>query len=560
MIKNFADSIIARNAFNVIDILPDYYYRPDGKLQPLDTYYYTDNYYLIRPNTTYYAYGKTSSSQNFIRISIIVCFYDFNKTFISQAYNKNTYTSPNNAYFIRFSVLKQYKDVIFTEQEDSPNSFIPFSYVFGTAIEQDITAIEQDITAIEQDITAIEQDITAIEQDITAIEQDITAIEQDITNKSSVLTETQIKEEIAPKEIIKTYFKFGTEAFIGQKTSDTGPYDSWDYYIFEVSLGEKYYIKACAGQFARLWQLQDENNIILDISLDSSSVSLKEDIVQINSSAVKYLIVNHRNDTSSGGPAPEVKKLVPNYFVNSDKILGFNSSSNILYNKTLCCCGDSITEGADMDTEGIAQTSLITVYKWNNSRQTWLEQTSNFIKAYGYQIAERNNMTFYQGGVSGSTMQGLTNKSGFSLADGRYTKLPDEIDYLTIWFGWNDSAYGTLGALTDTTNESYYGGYNVVLPYLIDKYPYTKICLIVPFGATAGHREAIRQLGNKWGLAVFDMYQGGTPLYFGKETSAGVEASIVTSNKAKFQANGAHPNYKGHRQISNMLEHFLRGI
>ena len=532
MIKNFADNIIARNAFNIIDILSDYYYNTSGVLSADERYYYTDNYVLIRPNTTYYAYGKRSSFQGFIRISIVVCFYDFNKTFISQSYGKNTYTSPSNAYFMRFSVLKQYEDVIFTEQENVPNNFIPFSYVFGTTIEQDITTIEQDITTIEQDIT----------------------------NKSSVLIEKQVKEEATPKEIINTYFSDATEKTIGGQPFNTGPYDYWDYYIFKVSLGEKYYIKAYAGQFARLWQLLDENNILLDISLDDSLVGLKEDVVQINSSAVKYLRVNHRNDSSSGGAKPEVKKLIPNYFVNSDKILGFSSSSNILYNKILCCCGDSITEGADMDAEGIVQTSPIAVYKWNNGNQTWLEQTSNFIKAYGYQIAERNNMTFYQGGVSGSTMQGLTNKNGFSLVNGRYTKLPDEIDYLTIWFGWNDSAYGTLGALTDTTNESYYGGYNVVLPYLIDKYPYTKICLIVPFGASAGHREAIRQLGNKWGLAVFDMYQGGTPLYFGKEDSVGVETSIITSNKAKFQANGAHPNYKGHKQISNMLEHFLRGI
>ena len=42
-------------------------------------------------------------------------------------------------------------------------------------------------------------------------------------------------------------------------------------------------------------------------------------------------------------------------------------------------------------------------------------------------------------------MQGLSNKAGFSLENGRYTKLPDEIDYLTIFFGWNDTAYGQLG-------------------------------------------------------------------------------------------------------------------
>lgn len=237
-----------------------------------------------------------------------------------------------------------------------------------------------------------------------------------------------------------------------------------------------------------------------------------------------------------------------------------SNSSNRLYGKILCSVGDSITYGADMDSEGIVDESSITMYQWTNSSQTWPQKTSQFLKTYGYQIAERNGMTFYNGGISGSTMQGLSDKWGFSLENGRYTKLPDNIDYLTIFFGWNDAAYGTLGTINDSTNESYYGGYNVVLPYLINKYPFTKIVLIVPFGTTDGHRQAIRDLANKWGVACFDMFQGGTPLYYNKETSVGVNSSIVTSNRAKFQANGAHPNFKGHRQIADMLEHFLRGV
>lgn len=234
-------------------------------------------------------------------------------------------------------------------------------------------------------------------------------------------------------------------------------------------------------------------------------------------------------------------------------------SQNVLNGKILCCCGDSITYGADMDSEGITNTSNIPVYQ-SDEYGFFSEVTNNFLKTWGWQIASRNNMTFYNGGVSGSTIQGIMDKRGFSLPSGRYTRLPDKIDYLLIWFGWNDTAYGTLGNITDTTNMSYYGAYNVVLPYLIDKYPYTKIALIVPFGCDAEHRNAIRQLGNKWGVAVWDNYLGGTPLYYGKETSVGVEQSIIVANQEKYQANGAHPNYKGHRQLADMIEAFLRTI
>lgn len=234
-------------------------------------------------------------------------------------------------------------------------------------------------------------------------------------------------------------------------------------------------------------------------------------------------------------------------------------SSDKLYGKVLCCVGDSITWGGDMDIEGITDESKITVYNCDASG-TFTQTLSQFRKTYGWQIADRHNMTFYNGGVSGSTMQGIPGHKGFSSENGRYTKLPDNIDYLLIWFGWNDNAYGTLGSITDATNESYYGGYNVVLPYLIDKYPDTKIGLIVPFGSSAGHRQAIRDLGNKWGLAVFDNYQAGTPLYFGKEDSVGVDPDIVAANQEKFQANGAHPNYKGHKQLADMIEAWMNGI
>ena len=236
------------------------------------------------------------------------------------------------------------------------------------------------------------------------------------------------------------------------------------------------------------------------------------------------------------------------------------NKENKLSGKILCCVGDSITEGTDMDEDGKTNRPSIFNYQWNTDSKSWVLKESGVLKMYGYQIAERNRMVFYNGGVSGSTMQGLSDKNGFSLADGRYTKLPDNIDYLTIFFGWNDAAYGALGTIDDTENTSFYGGFNVVLPYLIEKYPYTKIALIVPFGTTTDHREAVRQLGNKWGVAVFDMFQGGTPLYYNKEDSVGVESSILASNKEKFQANGAHPNFRGHKQIADMLEAFLRSI
>lgn len=356
--------------------------------------------------------------------------------------------------------------------------------------------------------------------------------------------------------------------YIGTSGSESPESSMWQYAEYAIpSNAVSLTVTGKAGQNAALWVLKNSSGTVLGYSSDSSAVSMKTETVSLATYAgAKKLFVNDRksgaltivliyNGKAVDGDAVYVDgKSLPDVL---DEI--GPERSDKLYGKILCCVGDSITYGADMDSDGITNTSRITVYNCNDSG-VFSQTLSGFRKTWGWQIADRHDMTFYNGGVSGSTMQNVTGHAGFSAVDGRYTKLPDTLDYLLIWFGWNDNAYGTLGTIADDDNDSYYGGYNVVLPYLLNKYPYAKIGLIVPFGASAGHREAIRLLGNKWGVAVWDNYQGGTPLYYGKEDSVGVEASVVTANRTKFQANGAHPNYKGHTQLADMIEEWLKGI
>ena len=245
-------------------------------------------------------------------------------------------------------------------------------------------------------------------------------------------------------------------------------------------------------------------------------------------------------------------------YCNNNNVAGTTpDGSNILAGKILVTIGDSITYGADMQMES---NGLIENPGPNEGKY----------KSYGWQIAQRNNMVFYQKGISGSTMQGAVNpngtdkgdiskKNGFSKENGRYTQLPDDIDFMTIMFGWNDAAYGTLGTINDTTNETYCGGFNVVLPYLIHKYPYTTIVLIVPFGTTVQHRQAVRDMAQKWGVGCFDMCANDLPFYYSEESD-----DVAVNNEIKKlrielnQVNGAHPGYQGHYAIGTRLEDYLR--
>lgn len=371
-----------------------------------------------------------------------------------------------------------------------------------------------------------------------------------------------------PQDVPSTDITLHDNHYMGSNGTESAEYTVWQYAEYTLPDGvASIRVTGAAGQNAPLWLLENATGTVLGYSSDSSAVSTKTETVSLATyTGAKKLFVN---DKKSGALA--IVLIYNGKAVDGDEVYIDGQSlpdvldeigperSDKLYGKILCCVGDSITYGADMDSDGITNTSHITVYNCNDSG-VFSQTLSGFRKTWGWQIADRHDMTFYNGGVSGSTMQNVTGHAGFSAADGRYTKLPDTLDYLLIWFGWNDNAYGTLGTIADDDNDSYYGGYNVVLPYLLNKYPYAKIGLIVPFGASAGHREAIRLLGNKWGVAVWDNYQGGTPLYYGKEDSVGVEASVVTANRTKFQANGAHPNYKGHTQLADMIEEWLKGI
>lgn len=210
-----------------------------------------------------------------------------------------------------------------------------------------------------------------------------------------------------------------------------------------------------------------------------------------------------------------------------------NNSINYLEGKVLACAGDSITYGANAD----------------------LDSDGNPI-TYGYLTAKRNNMTYLNYGVSGSTL--TNNGASKAFTYDRYSKMADNIDYLTIFFGWNDFAYCNLGTIDDTQNNTFYGAWNFVLPYLIKKYPKTKIGLIVPYGTNAEWRNAVRLVAKKWGLPYLDLMSESTPLFFEKEYE--VNAEIIALRKSTFLADAVHPNNIGYEYLSTIFENWLRSL
>lgn len=201
-----------------------------------------------------------------------------------------------------------------------------------------------------------------------------------------------------------------------------------------------------------------------------------------------------------------------------------------LAGKILVNDGDSITEGSNPN--------------------------GGFFKNYGELVADRYDMTFHNLGMGGSTLSNVAGNNPFTE---RWENIPEILDYLTIWFGWNDQAYSTLGSIDDTVDTTFYGAWNTVLPKLIRKYPQAKIGLIVPYlpSGKEAWQQAVRDVGAKWGIPVLDLTDKDTPLIWLRE---GVDPVIGQVRRSIFTYDGTHLNQDGYEYMSTFYEHFLLSL
>ena len=216
-------------------------------------------------------------------------------------------------------------------------------------------------------------------------------------------------------------------------------------------------------------------------------------------------------------------------------------TANILEGKKLVTAGDSYT-AASFDGD----------YAQYNG------------KNFGYYIAKRNNMSFVNAGISGSTMavsnpSSPTTKSPFSYQ--RYLNVPADTDYLVIWFGINDTAYCELGEITDEENTTFYGAWNKVLKYYLTNYPFMRILIVVTPVAGSTYQQAVREVAKKWGYPYMDWVKDETiPAFFERD---GMGSEALALRRDAFGWNGpvsGHPNPAWHEYESTIIEAKLRSV
>lgn len=243
------------------------------------------------------------------------------------------------------------------------------------------------------------------------------------------------------------------------------------------------------------------------------------------------------------------------------------NTGNVLAGKKWWACGDSFTEWTT-ETYTASDASNVTGL--------------TMYKTYPYWIGKRNpSLTVYNYAVSGQTM--ATPESGDftnAFSNGLYQNIPSDVDYITLYFGINDSHHRQgsssgdgedntgvipLGTINDTTVSTFYGAWNVVLEYLITNHPWAKIGIIITNGAeTEDYPNAEIALAKKWGIPYLDL-NGDYKLPLMLRSNGKTEVCQTAVNIRKSQqwtdpSSNGHPNVNAHKFESTFIENWLRSI
>lgn len=234
-----------------------------------------------------------------------------------------------------------------------------------------------------------------------------------------------------------------------------------------------------------------------------------------------------------------------------DEVEYKNNLSNVLYGKKWVACGDSFTHG-DFNN------SLTSDYIFTDGKY------KGHYKVYPFFIGNRNNMEIVNEAINGSTMTYIGgSRHEFSMVNGRYTQIPSDADYITLYFGINDNnIQAPIGSIDDTENTTFYGAWNIVMEYLITNHPLAKIGIIITNGSTIEYVNAEIAIAEKWGIPYLNMATGvQVPTMDRTNKDLPQSISLVRHNTFCVNPNNnGHPNEKAHEYESTFIENWLRTL
>ena len=359
---------------------------------------------------------------------------------------------------------------------------------------------------------------------------------------------SKLEDELKPLTIFTRSEGFYNDSLVWNSATNKFSVKHTDINLLKVNEGMKFQYKGFALGSAVNYAFFDESK-----SKISSIVGkdLRAGVEVIIPAGVKYVFF--QSFSTDVNPESVVFSLVTKDWFRAYieslvdvKTLNMLKASNVLWGKKYVAIGDSFTDA--IGTEKITEDGIF----------------KGSPKVYPYIIGNRNNMGVLNQGASGTTLnQYIVNR--------KFESIPNDVDYITIWFGINDKGHGVqIGSATDKveawSNEksgSTGAAFNYIFEWIFTNRPFAHVGVIVTDFAEQERRNVIVECCKRWGVAFLDLYNPTIPMIRTRGEQIELDPKIKEIRDKQFSLNGAkdmHPNNKAHQWQSNIIENFMRGL
>ena len=381
-----------------------------GVIDTTKTDYYTSNFLNIKPNTLYY---KPNLLQG--------AFYDINKTYItSTMYGKKSFTTPNNAYYFRISLLKT----------DLPSFYVSTKDMWSKYGYNPFYAKDNNFLDLISNTANQEQNVQ------------INQTEFFRSNDTNIYSYKDIIEGYSMSSagrLVASQNQFTTQPLLLPKGATGNLYVTESYQVIILD-SSKNIIQSVGGN-------NTEKNITLVdgacyVQVSFANIELYQALILLNetkenylSKSKNYLLFRTNNQLNS-----IINQLTSSPLFKGD-ILEITQGS-ALFKKKWCAIGDSITEGY------LAPNNYVKLLTDNLG----LETTNLGNSGSGFKRKEDENKAYYQ------------------IVNG----IPDDTELITIFASGNDlndEEGREVGEVTDTGTNTLCGCINTTLNNIYAKFP-----------------------------------------------------------------------------------------
>jgi|GEM_PF-579095 len=360
----------------------------------------------------------------------------------------------------------------------------------------------------------------------TALVSRVTALESK-QDKDTVYNDTEVKQRLTALESRPT----GSG---GLGTEDVATYTNNIIYVpngnivYDKNL-KKLYVPRC------------------NVQVGKTSYWCDAQEVSINGSA-GFIVFNKAQKRIVGGSVNTTNDVLLGYYDNNIGNYYLNTFSKALKKKKIACLGDSITEGAKANG-------------WQ-----WHRYIDKYFKENG---VETTIVNLGIGGTSVCTSSYVS--ASLQPFVNRLNTIPTDVDVIVIFGGTNDwGNNATLGAISDTGTETFYGAYKHMLEWFANNRPNAKILTITPLkryyrGYTStwtnaqttrntkgqllqDYVRAVKEVSEMYAIPCVDLHN---------ESGLNPVLDIV---RTKYMEDGLHPTAEGNKKMYPIILNKLKPL